>query len=153
MQKSSAFFAYLTERENIRQRRLAGIKWPWTDDPILCEWKFTNVKREHDATSMALIEDFYEPLYSPSKVGVTILNQCEILMNCALFRYFGTIEFARAVGWQPIEDFDFERIIHTGIQRLKHKQKTFTSAYFTTNAGFYGEKPKVITGIISQRFV
>ena len=52
------FYAFMREREAIRLRRLEGAPPPWTEDPILREFSFTNIKREHDKTSRLLIEEF-----------------------------------------------------------------------------------------------
>jgi 5-hmdU DNA kinase, helical domain len=43
-----ALFNFIAERERIRCRRAAGEPPPWTADPILREWSFTNVRREDD---------------------------------------------------------------------------------------------------------
>ena len=42
------FVSFVTERWAIHQRRLAGKPAPWTTDPILLKYKFTNVRREDD---------------------------------------------------------------------------------------------------------
>jgi hypothetical protein len=46
------FVAFIAEREAIRVRRFIMKKpWPWTNDSILQEYRFTNVHREDDAVS------------------------------------------------------------------------------------------------------
>src|SRR6516225_2755682 len=46
------FVTFIAEREAIRVRRFVMKKeWPWTDDPILQQYRFTNVHREDDAVS------------------------------------------------------------------------------------------------------
>jgi len=42
------FWNFVRAREEIRVRRLAGQKPPWTDDPILQKFHFCNVQRKHD---------------------------------------------------------------------------------------------------------
>ena len=42
---------FITERENIRKRKEANIKKPWTTDEILEKTKFTNIYRQDDKTS------------------------------------------------------------------------------------------------------
>jgi hypothetical protein len=39
---------WVREREAIRARKERGDAFPWTDDPILREWRFCNVRREDD---------------------------------------------------------------------------------------------------------
>jgi len=141
-----AFFSYLNEREAIRLRKEADRVAlenfetpqgsPWTSDPILQEYKFTNVRRHHDRTSDELRRRFYGPHFFD--------DRRTIIMNCALFRYFGTWEFAAAVGWQDYEDFDFEMIKETASERLSHGQRVFTGAYVITNQGISAPKQEVV---------
>lgn len=46
------FVAFIEEREGIRARKKAGYPWPWTQEPILQTYRFTNIHREDDATSI-----------------------------------------------------------------------------------------------------
>jgi hypothetical protein len=45
---SSDFWAFVLERDAIRLRRERGDPEPWTDDPLLRSFHFTNVHRRHD---------------------------------------------------------------------------------------------------------
>ena len=132
----SDFFAFLREREQIRLRKEAGQLRPWTKDAILHEFKFTNVFRDNDWTTSRLRETFYTPHFAD--------HPYDILMNAALYRYFGTFEFAEAVGWQVFEDFDFEGIVETASQRLADKKRVFTGAYVITNQGISAPKQEVV---------
>lgn len=131
-----AFFTFMKERELIRLRKEAGQPMPWTKDKILQEYKFTNVRREYDWTSKKLIKEFYSVLWDA--------DPKEILMNAALFRYFGTFEFAEAVGWQSYSSFDFEGIKETARLRLLNKERVFTGAYVITNQGISAPKQEVV---------
>lgn len=135
--RTAEFYAFMRERESIRQKKLAGLPKPWTKDPILQNYKFTNVKREHDATSAALITEFYRPHYDDDKEL--------ILLNAAIARYFGTVEFMRAVGWQ--KGFYPQRLIDCARNRLEAKQRVFTGAYIITNNGIAGPKEQVVTNV------
>lgn len=42
------FFYWINERHRIYLKRQAGEPWPWTEDPILREFKFTNCFRQLD---------------------------------------------------------------------------------------------------------
>lgn len=48
------FFTFARMRHEIYLRRNGGQPWPWTNDPILGTYRFTNVYRELDATTVAL---------------------------------------------------------------------------------------------------
>jgi hypothetical protein len=51
------YWYFASERQQIFQRRLAGKPAPWTDDPILHEYKFCNVFRAADRVSQYMIRD------------------------------------------------------------------------------------------------
>lgn len=48
---------FISERHGIYIERSRGYAAPWTDDPILREYKFTNVRRENDRQTRYLIEN------------------------------------------------------------------------------------------------
>src|SRR5687767_14084675 len=89
---AQAFFAFMRAREKLRIAKESGRPWPWSGDPILNTYKFTNVKRENDRTTRWIRANWTGP--NEHRPGG------EIIFNCALFRYFGTVEFAEAIGWQ-----------------------------------------------------
>jgi len=143
---SEQFFDFVNEREWIRKRKLADLLAsergeipqgpPWTEDPILQTYKFTNVHRHHDRTSAILREEFYAPHFYD--------DPADILLNCAIFRYFGTYEFARAVGWSTTHDVDWEHIRLLAKLRLRQGERVFTGAYVITNGGIAAPKPDVV---------
>lgn len=128
------FFSFLNEREEVRLRKNAGLPKPWTADPILQQYKFTNVNREHDRTT-EWMRRFW--------TGPNILKSPEMqFFNCALFRYFGTIEFATAVRWQ--DTFDPYHIKRCAKELVDQKLKCFTGAYVITNGGVKAPKQNVV---------
>lgn len=128
------FFAFLQERESIRLRKLAGEPWPWTKDKILQTYSFTNVKREHDRTSQLLIQEFYKPNFDAPRE--------QLLLNCALARYFGTIEFMRAIGWQT--NFKPAFLKKTVRDRAEAGLRVFTGAYIITSGNKPGPKENTV---------
>lgn len=128
------YLYYIEERERIRLKRAAGEPQPWTDDPVLQTYRFTNIKRDHDRTTMLLNRHFYFPNSDASKKT--------ILINAATFRYFGTFEFACAIGWQIT--FDPDRIKRTAKERMANKMPTFTAAYIITNNAIRAPKHEVV---------
>jgi hypothetical protein len=125
---------YLHEREKIRMAKEAGLSAPWTMDPILSSYKFTNINRANDRTTRWAIKNWYDPNREKSLEIQAI--------NCAIFRYFGTIEFAEELGYQT--DFNPERIIACANARMARKQKVFTGAYIITNGGISAPKQQVV---------
>ena len=130
------FFAYLQERDSVRLRKAQGLPFPWTDDPILQRYSFTNVFREHDRTTVGLNESFYrENANAPMR---------DILMNATMFRFFGRLEFCQAVGWQIQKAFDFEHVRRTAKQWKQEGKTVFTGAYNISNQGKRLPKEDVI---------
>lgn len=53
---------FIVEREKVRVRKERGDPWPWTDDPILREYRFCNIRREDDAVTRWIAKYWREPL-------------------------------------------------------------------------------------------
>lgn len=82
------FWTMLYNREMMAQRRRAGRRPPWTDDPILAEHRFTNVYRAADRVSQYLIRwVLYEGDQTPD----------EVVFRSLLFRMFNQIETWQAL--------------------------------------------------------
>jgi hypothetical protein len=57
-----SYWKFAAERQRIYQKRLRGEPQPWTADPILSAYKFTNVFRAADTVSRYLIRNvIYHP--------------------------------------------------------------------------------------------
>ena len=101
------FFAFARERHQIYLRRQAGMERPWTRDPILQKYRFTNVFRELDKTTVWFRKHVRDPLRSKP----------EVLLATLTFRLLNRIETGQAVFCQ--EDFH---------SRFRGKN-TFTTAF------------------------
>jgi hypothetical protein len=83
------FAAFIMERELIRLRRTAGKPWPWTEDDILQDYRFTNVHREDDTVSQHYqdtVRNRYgeNPLVFPASVAYRWFNRpstCDALFS------------------------------------------------------------------------
>ena len=129
------FFAFVVKREQLRLRKESGAPWPWSDDEILNTYKFTNVKREHDRTTRWMRKNWTGPNAS---------RPCgEIIYNCALFRYFGTTEFAAAVRWQHKHDPD--NLIAVAERQRSIGERVFTGAYIIPTLGKRNPKHIVVS--------
>ena len=96
-----AFFAYARERHSVYLRRQNGLPMPWTDDPILQKYRFTNVYRELDRTTVWLRKNVTEVIRASN-----ILNDKpeRILMATILYRALNRITSGEVIFNQP--DFD-----------------------------------------------
>lgn len=132
--RAHAFYAFLREREATRLRKEAGSPFPWTDDPIIREFKFTNVRREHDRTTRQL-RVIYEREGSKG-------TGAACLWNAATYRYFGTVDMAKAVGWQY--KFNADAVISAAESVRAAGDKVFTGAYMITMNGKTGKKHEYV---------
>jgi hypothetical protein len=85
------YFALARERESIRRKRLAGEPPPWTDDPILRTWRFTNVHRENDKTTLWLDERVRKILSARCKNG-DMGARIHLVQSVLIFRWFNFID-------------------------------------------------------------
>ena len=132
------YFYWIKERHDIYRRRLTKPNDPpWTKDPILLKYKFTNPFRENDRTTVWMRKNWPKGgTRTPDDWGTIIYNTC-------LFRMFGTMDFAREVTWQT--KWDPIHIKRTAMRMFGRKQKVFTGAYIVTNSGIKAPKHEVVT--------
>lgn len=90
----SPFFDFAKKRHQITLDRKAGKPWPWTDDPILQRYKFTNVFRELDRTTVWFVDHVRDPYR----------NSPEVLLATVVFRWFNRITTGEAIFCQNNTD-------------------------------------------------
>ena len=128
------FYYWINERHAIYQKRAKGVRPPWTEDPILQEYKFTNPFRENDRVTVWMRNNWTKPNNNRP--------HGEIIFNCCLFRMVGTSEFADEHGWvQQFNPAQTKQLINTRIER---GLRTFTGAYIITNQGLKLPKSEVV---------
>ena len=86
------FWYFLNERHRVYVRRAAGQAKPWTDDPILQAYKFTNVFRELDTGTVWLRTHFLEPHADD--------DPSLLVFNVGWYRLFNWIGTGERLGWQ-----------------------------------------------------
>lgn len=85
------FKRFVVDRYRIHKRKdLKGLPAPWTDNPVLREFKFTNVRREHDRQTRYLIK---------SIVKNDDLTLEDKIVNCFMFRCWNN--------WSTLDSFGF----------------------------------------------
>ena len=134
MERSAEFFRFMAKREALRLRKEGGKPWPWSSDEILNTYKFTNVRREDDRTTRWMRASWTGP-HENRPAG-------EVIFNCALFRYFGTIDFAAAVGWQ--HNWNPRRVASLAQERMQAGLRVFTGAYIIPTLGLRQPKSHVV---------
>lgn len=109
------YWQFAFERQEIFFKRVRGLPPPWTSDPILSSYRFTNVYRVCDRVSQYLIR---QVIYDG--------DQCEeeVFFRTVLFKLFNRIEtwqmLQEAVGsvrWKTFDVDRYDRILDEAFQR------------------------------------
>jgi len=97
------FFYWINERTEIAVKKEQGDQWPWTEDPILREFKFTNAFREDDRTTVWFRKWIRDPLQ----------DSLDVYMAIVIFRWFNLIETGKTllendllVNWDTEKAYD-----------------------------------------------
>lgn len=106
-----SYWRFAAERQAIYERRLRNSVGPWTDDPILRRYRFTNAFRAADRVSQFLIRDVQ---YREDRSQAP----AEVFFRTLLFKFFNRIETWRLiedqlglVSWQSADKDGIERVL------------------------------------------
>ena len=118
------YWKFAAERQNIFFLRLQADPWPWTNDSILLEYKFTNAYRASDRVSQYLIKNvIYHGDQSPQEVFFRII----------LFKLFNKIEtwelLSSKLDLITYHDYSFEQYDRILTRELTEGRSIFSSAY------------------------
>jgi len=140
------FFAYARARHAIYLRRKAGEEPPWTDDAALGLYRFTNVFRELDRTTIWFRENVRERVDGP-----------EALLAAVVFRWFNRIQTGEAIFRQPMltrgNCTAFERLVNftDGVDAMREsiiaycgKGPYTTGSYIISSPQGYGKLDGVL---------
>lgn len=118
------YWKFACERQAIFFRRLTRKAPPWTDDPILREFKFTNAYRASDRVSQYLIR---EVLYEGEQ------SFQEIFFRALIFKTFNRIEtwrlLTREFGAVSYRDYKFEHYDKVLSGALARGERIYSAAY------------------------
>ena len=120
------YWRFAAERQEIFFRRVDGRHWPWTEDPILDTYKFTNVYRASDRVSQFLIKNVIYGDHLPTSTQETVFR-------ILLFKLFNKIETWRLLERQleqiTYADFCYERYDDILTEALASGQRIYSAAY------------------------
>lgn len=124
------YWRFAAKRQAIFFRRQEHKPWPWTDDPILREYKFTNAYRASDRVSQYLIRHvIYEGGQSPE----------EIFFRTLLFKTFNRIEtwelLLSELGTISYAEYAFERIDKILSKAMQQGRRIYSAAYIMPSGG------------------
>ena len=124
------YWRFAVERQEVFFRRLEGCSPPWTHDPILANYKFTNAYRASDRVSQYLIRNvIYEGLQSSQ----------EVFFRTLLFKIFNKIEtwelLKAAFGEVEYSSYSFDAYDKVLSQALAAGRAIYSAAYIMPSAG------------------
>jgi hypothetical protein len=136
-----AYWQFAAERQRIFLRRAVGEPGPWTDDPILHEYKFCNSYRASDRVSQFLIRDvIYRDDFSTD----------DTLLRIVLFRLFSKNEtwlgLERELGSITRATLRGERLARV-LERLHDEGPIYTSAFILCANKAFGHDRKHLNHI------
>ena len=119
-----SFWRFAAERQSIFFKKTETVNPPWTNDPVLARYKFTNVYRASDRVSQYLIRHvIYKGDQSPEEVSFRTI----------LFRFFNKIEtwerLLERFGQISGRDFSVARYDATLTDALLSGKRIYSAAY------------------------
>ena len=123
------YWRFAVERQQLYFNRLSSESGPWTKDPVLAEYKFTNAYRAADRVSQYLIR---EVIYKGS------FDAPDIAFRIILFKLFNKIEtwelLTARFGALSTAVFDVDRFDGVLSQALRSGMRIYSAAYIMPNA-------------------
>ncbi len=126
----ATYWKFAVERQEVFFRRILGDEPPWSSDPVLRQYKFTNAYRAADRVSQFLIRHvIYEGDADPR----------ETLFRIILFKFFNRIEtwelLTRNFGEVALSSYSFEVYNKVMTEALSAGQKLYSAAYIMPSGG------------------
>ena len=126
----TAFWHFAAERQRIFWQRVQGLPPPWTADPVLAAYKFTNAYRASDRVSQYLIRPvIYEGPQEPR----------ELFFRTLLFKLFNRIEtwqlLERQLGKLHTDGFCVERYDRVLSAAMARGTSIYSAAYIMPSGG------------------
>ncbi len=119
-----SYWRFADERHRMYERRLLGLPAPWTSDPVLSAYRFTNVFRAADRVSQYLIRDV---IYQGDQAAD------EVVFRILLFKLFNKIEtwqyLLQELGEVSLSTFDVETADHLLGDARARGQRIYSNAY------------------------
>lgn len=123
------YWRFATERQLLYFNKLSSPTGPWTHDPVLSEYKFTNAYRAADRVSQYLIRDV---IYQEN------FDEPEVVFRVLLFKLFNKIEtwqlLMERFGSLSIKNFHVDRFDALLSQALNSGRRIYSAAYIMPNA-------------------
>ncbi|MEM1169235.1 MAG: nucleotide kinase domain-containing protein [Cyanobacteria bacterium P01_H01_bin.35] len=126
------YWRFAAERQKIFFKKLENRLVPWTDDPILSTYKFTNAYRASDRTSQYLINHVIYRNDLPNSID-------EVFFRIILFKIFNKIEtwnlLEKKLGPIVYSDYSFDRYNKVLVEAMASSQAIYSAAYIMPSGG------------------
>jgi hypothetical protein len=140
------YWLFAAERQRIFLRRVAGEAPPWTNNPILAEYKFTNPFRASDRVSQFLIRD-------------VVYSNGDFSADDVLFRIILCRLFSRPATWRALEaalgpltrSMLRSTRLATALEQLQRSGPIYTSAFILCANNAYGHHRKYLNHLALLR--
>lgn len=135
-----SYWRFAAERQCIFYRRALGLHSPWTENPVLGTFKFTNAYRASDRVSQFLIRSVIYRDDLPQ-------TPTEIVFRILLFKLFNKIEtwqrLERALGPITFADYQFNRYDDVLSKAMAQSLRIYSAAYIMPpGSSAFGYKAK-----------
>ncbi len=121
-----SYWRFAAERQQIFFQRVRGASAPWTTDPVLSVFKFTNAYRASDRVSQYLIR---RVIYRDDLPN----NAVEVVFRTLLFKLFNKIEtwklLENALGTITYAEYDFRRYDSVLSDAMRRGLRIYSAAY------------------------
>ncbi|MCC2691582.1 hypothetical protein IQ240_03015 [Nodularia sp. LEGE 04288] len=128
----NTYWQFAAERQRIFFKKIENDPMPWTNDPILSTYKFTNAYRASDRTSQYLIRNVIYRDDLPSSIN-------EVFFRIILFKIFNKIEtwqlLENNIGHITYADYSFERYDKILTETMQSGQTIYSAAYIMPSGG------------------
>jgi thymidylate kinase len=133
------YWRFAAERQRVFFGRAEGKTKPWTADPILSEYKFTNAYRASDRVSQYLIRHV---IYRDDLPGTAD----EVFFRILLFKFFNKIETWRlleeAVGPLVHANYSFDSYERVLDRAMRGGRRIYSAAYIMPTGGRATAEPR-----------
>ncbi|WP_282636841.1 nucleotide kinase domain-containing protein, partial [Sphingobacterium thalpophilum] len=134
----NTYWEFISKRQDVFLKRINNAEYPWSDDDIINNYKFTNVYRATDRVSQFLIRNI---IYKGNQ------ESDELLFRIILFKIFNRIstwEFLKEqLGEITFKDYSFKAYDKLLLEVLKNKEPIYSPAYIMASGkSVFGKERK-----------
>jgi len=133
-----SYWRFAAERQAIFFRRASGCPWPWTEDPVLRAYRFTNAYRAADRVSQFLIRHV---IYGGNQ-GIE-----DVFFRTLLFRIFNRVDTWRLleqevgnIAWRNYARHSYDKAL---TRAMDSGRRIYSAAYvMPSGRGAFGSRRK-----------